>query len=82
MKFDKSKHKHAWRVQKGCHVEWVDGSKKLKGVVKKVISVTDTWGTPQQVLVQTDEKNTFTVDVDKIRILKTQSAIRKESYKD
>ena len=82
MKFDNAKHKYTWRVQKDCCVEWVDGSKKYRGVVKQVISAPGLYGKePSQVVVKTTEDLTFTVDVAKIRIVKTANAIRKDQHK-
>lgn len=82
MKFDNAKHKHTWRVQKGCTVEWVDGSKKYRGVVKQVVSVPGLYGKePSQVVVETNEDLTFTVDVVKIRIVKTANTIRNDQYR-
>lgn len=82
VKFDKDKHKQSWRVQKGCLVSWVDGSKHHWGIVKQVISAAGLYGKePHQVVVDTGNNSTVTVDVDKIRISKTPNTIRKDQHK-
>ena len=82
MKFDKTKHKYSWRVQKGCCVEWVEGSKKYQGVVKQVISAPSLYGKePSRVVVKTNEDLTLTVDVANIRIVKTANTIRKDQHR-
>ena len=79
MKIDRSKHKPSWRVQRGCHVEWFDGSKKGSGVVTRVISSDGPWDTASEVKVLDDAtKSEITVSVGKVRIVKTQSTLRKE----
>lgn len=79
MKFDKQKHKHAWRIQKGCNVEWFGGSKKGMGIVKRVITDDSPWGKiPSRVVVFDKSNNEVELDIDKVRILKTSSALKKE----
>jgi hypothetical protein len=74
MKIDPSKHMYKCRVQKGCRVEWFEGKVKHKGVVKRVISAPSIYGIdPYQVVVETGDKTVYTVDVDKIRILKKET---------
>jgi hypothetical protein len=73
MKFDPSIHKHAWRVQKGCRVEWFDGRQKGVGTVKRVIADrVETWGKQPSSVVITDDKSgqDVTITIEKIRILK------------
>lgn len=79
MKFDKAKHKYSWRIQKGCRVEWFIGSKKGSGVVTRVVSSNGPWDTASEVKVLDDDTKTeINVDVDKVRILKSKNALRKE----
>lgn len=74
MKIDKSKHKHTWRVQKGCRVEWFVGSKKGYGVVTKFIASDGPWDTASEVRILDDTTSTeINVSVDKVRIVKTLS---------
>lgn len=83
MKIDPTKHKHAWRVQKGSRVEWFVGHKKGTGVVKRVSSSEGPWNTASEVIVLDDFTGTeVTVSVSKLRIVKTQNTIRKEKYAD
>lgn len=81
MKIDKKIHKPAWRVQKGCYVEWFVGSSKGSGIVKKVISELGMYGykEPAYVII-TDGSQEITVSVDNIRIVKTQNTLRNEKY--
>ena len=79
MKIDKNKHKHTWRIQKGCRVEWFLGSKKGSGVVTRVVASDGSWDTASEVRVLDDKTSAeITMSVDKLRIVKTQNAIRKE----
>ena len=79
MKFDKQKHKHAWRIQKGCSVEWFSGSKKGMGVVKRVISEESLWGKIPSSVIVVDKTNTeLEVDINKVRIIKTPNTLKKE----
>lgn len=79
MKFDKQKHKHIWRIQKGCNVEWFKDSKKGSGIIKRVISEDSPWGKiPSRVVVVDKDNNEVELDIDKVRILKTSSALKKE----
>lgn len=79
MKIDKSKHKHTWRIQKGCRVEWFVGSKKGSGVVAKVIASDGPWDTASEIKVLDDAtKVEIVVSVDKLRIVKTQNTLKKE----
>lgn len=79
MKIDKSKHKHTWRVQKGCRIEWFVGSKKGSGVVTRVVSSNGPWDTASEVKVLGDAtKSEITMSVDKVRIVKTQSTLKKD----
>lgn len=78
MKIDKNKHKHTWRIQKGCQVEWFVGSKKGSGVVTRVVSSNGPWDTASEVKVLDDiTKTEIVVSVDKLRIVKTQNTIKK-----
>ena len=82
VKFDNDKHKHTWRVQRGCVVEWVDGRQKHSGTVHLVISAQGVYGKePQRVVVEVAEGMFVTVDVDRIRILKTANTVRKDQHK-
>jgi hypothetical protein len=79
MKIDRSKHKPSWRVQRGCHVEWFDDRKKGSGIVTKVISEKKDypWKEPTYVVVS-DGLQEITISIDKIRIMKTETTLRKE----
>jgi hypothetical protein len=79
MKIDISKHKHTWRIQKGCRIEWFVGNKKGSGVVTRVVSSDGPWDTASEVKVLDDiTRSEITVSVDKVRIVKTQSTLKKE----
>jgi hypothetical protein len=79
MKIDKSKHKHSWRIQKGCRVEWFLGNKKGSGVVTRVVSSDGPWDTASEVKVLDDAtKSEIVLSADKLRILKTQNTLNKE----
>lgn len=81
MKFDKQKHKHIWRIQKGYNVEWFKDRKKGSGIIKRVISEHTRVGKiPSRVVVIDKSNNEVELDIDKVRILKTNSTLKKEGF--